>query len=49
MGIKKDNNAQAIIDQLRSTLTLQLEAYQQQDWQSYRDLEETILDLEQKL
>jgi len=38
-----------IIDELKKHLTLQLEAYQNQDKTLYDELEEKILDLEQKL
>lgn len=39
----------SIIEELRFHLTLQLEAYQKNDWPSYNQLEEKILALERKL
>lgn len=39
----------SIIEELKFHLTLQLEAYQKDDWQSYNQLEEKILELESKL
>jgi len=42
-------NSDAIIDQLKKTLTLQLEAYQNEDWSNYDDLEKQLLLLEKKI
>jgi len=41
--------SESIIDELKKHLTLQLEAYQNQDQALYDELEERILNLEQKL
>lgn len=37
------------IDQLKHYLTLQLAAYLEKDWETYRSLEQNILDAERKL
>ena len=39
----------SVVEELKFHLTLQLEAYQRKDWQTYNQLEEKILELEDKL
>lgn len=42
-------NSDSIVEDLKFHLTLQLEAYHGEDWQSYDELEKKILDLEKRL
>lgn len=42
-------NQEAAIDELKSVLTRQLEAYQNSDWQTYEELERQLLLIEKQL